>query len=312
MDRHNKIVIAALSASALFVLAIIASSGQWMTKPASEIDFPIAARLLPAASPAPAAAIDRPIVKPLAMPRQTKADVPVPIRTSPKPQQPPGENNYAVASLPAAIRQLPDHVVLRYAVLYRDDGFKLGTATYTWKASNGRYSLLSVAEASGIAALFLDGKVVNSSEGQIAENGLMPEKFWISRKGVRKEFADLDWHRHRLELPEGKVETLPPQTQDLLSFIFHLAMTARDEQSSWTLPVTSGKNLKDYRFRAVGIERIEVLGKPTDTLHIKGTRLNEGDADVWLDPALHWLPIRIRNVDTKGTPIVQNLLTIGD
>lgn len=214
----------------------------------------------------------------------------------------------------ATARQLPDHTVLRFAVLYGQSAFKLGTSTYTWKADNGRYSLLNVVEASGLAALLMNGKVVNSSEGLITDGGLKPEKFWISRKDQRKEYANFDWPKHRLELPEGKFDTLPAQTQDLLSFIFHLAMTAKDEQGAWTLPVTKGKDLKDYRFRVVGIERIDVLGKPSDSLHIQGARLNEGNADVtdvWLGMNLHWLPVRIRNVDTKGNAIVQTLLETG-
>ena len=213
-----------------------------------------------------------------------------------------------VSTTPLAIRHLPEHLRLRFAVLYGDDGFKLGTTTYTWKAADGRYSLMSVAQASGLAALVMNGNVVNSSEGRITRQGLMPEHFWISRKNERKEFAQFDWPGQRLELPEGRVEALPAQAQDILSFVFHLAMTASN--GTWNLAVSNGKNLKDYRFSVVGIERMEVMGKPADTLHLQGVHKNEGNTDVWLGMNAGWLPVRIRNVDAKGKTIVQSLLQI--
>lgn len=208
---------------------------------------------------------------------------------------------------PAALRTLPEQAQLRYAVYFGDKGFKLGTTTTTWKSAQGHYSLNSVAEASGLASLILSGQAVQASEGQLTASGLKPESFLVTRKGKRKEYARFDWPRQRLELARNKLETLPAQTQDLLSLGFHLAMTA-SESGSWVLPVTNGKVLKDYRFRVVGHERLQLAGQSLDTLHIQASRANEGDTDLWLGTSLHWLPVRIRNVDEDGTPIVQNLL----
>ncbi len=207
---------------------------------------------------------------------------------------------------PPAVRQLPEHLTLRYAVQAGEGGFSLGQALYTWQQRADRYSLVSIARATGLASLFVSGQLVQTSEGRIGASGLQPEQYWLSRNQHRQDMARFDWSQRRLVMGSVGVE-LPSASQDVLSFPFHLAMTVEVSMRERTLWVSNGRKLRDYLFRNLGRERLTLGENEVDTLHLQGTRAGEGTLDVWLAPSRHWLPLRIRTLDQKGKVMVLNL-----
>lgn len=210
------------------------------------------------------------------------------------------------APLPVALRSLPATLTLVYDIRIGDDGFNVGRGTYTWRAEGGRYRLESVAVATGLAALFVGGRATQSSQGRIGPEGLLPEEFRMSRNKRSEDVARFDWQSLRLDLSRGGVP-LRPQTQDLLSFPFHLAMTVDEEGEGWILPVTNGRKLKGYRFSVLGRETLDLAGQSVETLHVQGRRALEGTLDVWLAPGRYWLPLRIRTQDQQGKIMLLNL-----
>lgn len=199
----------------------------------------------------------------------------------------------------SAARSLPEHFTLRYAVHTGDDGMRLGEAVYEWRAVDGRYSLTSSAKAGGVAAIFLQGRLEQSSRGRLTPTGLKPEQYWLVKKEKKQDQANFDWNQGRLA-QDGEVLELPVSTQDLLSFPFHLAMTADAAATEWRLWVTNGRKLRDYQFRNLGREKLSIGDSEVETLHLQGARPGEGTLDVWLAPQRHWLPARIRTLDQKG------------
>ena len=211
-----------------------------------------------------------------------------------------------VPAAPVARRELPSRLNLRYTVLAGEDDFKLGQAIYTWQQRDGHYTLVSIASASGLASLFVGGKLVQVSEGLVTPGGLQPEQYWLARNERRQETARFDWSQARLEQNGGSVE-LPAGSQDLLSFPFHLAMWVDAAATEWDLAVTNGRNLRVYHFRNLGRESINQGGAVVDALHLQGSRAGEGTLDVWLAPSRNWLPLRIRTLDQKGRVLGLNL-----
>lgn len=258
---------------------------------------PVRAEAAPLAPPP--AAPEEPVAPPLG---------PAPAAVEAPPAPPPSTVVAMAPSVPALApepslpsfpgRALPERLTLVFNVR-AGEGMQLGQATYTWQTGAGRYQLRSVAEASGLAALFVSGRIVQASEGRIGPGGLRPEQFWMTRKEKRKEWARFEWQQGRLVLPGGDV-SLEARTQDLLSFPFHLALTVTEDAGEWVLPVTNGKKLRDYRFALLGRSTLEVGDEALAVLHVRGTRAGEGHLDVWLAPERHWLPARIRTEDQKG------------
>lgn len=244
----------------------------------------------------------------------------------PEPPSPPPEIHVAAAyeSAPApampeldagkpepalALRALPESLTLRYVVRAGDEGFNLGEAVYSWRSHNGQYRLLSSAEASGLAALFINGKLVQQSEGALTPDGLRPVSYWLERNEQRKDTVRFDWARRRLTQGDSEVE-LPAGAQDLLSFSFHLALTVDASTPEMRLWVSNGRKLREYVFRRLENERLQLGKAEVDTLHLRGESAGEDRLDVWLAPSRQWLPLRIRTLDSKGKVMLLSLEAI--
>jgi hypothetical protein len=339
MKRGRQIFVTALLLSLAVHLLVAGNAPEWWSAPAREIPFPIEAHLAlpkPAVQPEAAPAMSKPPrsgpepvprhlpedigqPQPLAQPApppqgETSPSVPTPepgpaVMPEPASQTQPAPMVAETTAAPPApqaeakphreTRALPERLVLVYNVQAGDGGFNLGQATYTWQIRGERYNLSSVAEATGLASLFMSGRIEQSSEGRIGPAGLLPEQFTMARNQKRQDTARFDWPGKRLILPKGE-ELLRDNTQDLLSFPFHLAMTVAEGDGGWIVPVTNGRKLKGYRFAILGRESVEVGRERLETLHVQGTRAFEGNLDVWLAPNRHWLPVRIRTEDQKG------------
>lgn len=203
-------------------------------------------------------------------------------------------------------REFPERLNMRYAVRAGDDGFSLGKAFYTWRRWDNHYRLVSSAEASGLAALFVSGKLVQQSEGTLTRMGLRPDSYWLERNGQRKDAVSFDWGNQRLRQGDD-VATLPAGSQDVLSFPFHLALTLDASAPEARIWVSNGRKLREYVFRKLGNERLRLGKAEVDTLHLRGESAGEDRLDVWLAPSRQWLPLRIRTLDSKGKVMLLNL-----
>jgi hypothetical protein len=338
MPRGQRIFLVALVFSLLAHLVAAGSSSRWWTAPAREIPFPIETRInlaetapVKAVEPAVGAPVRLPVAQASATPIQPPVaevaatpvgpvelvrDVPLPAAAPPpQPADEPVVEPVAPPPGPViqpdpplrAMRNLPERIALRYNVQSGEDGFGIGLSTYSGWLRGGRYSLTSVTEATGITAMFVSGKITQHSEGSIGAEGLQPDKFW-GEKGQRMQSpVRFEWTQKRLMLPSGDVD-LPDQTQDLLSFPFHLAIRVREDDAAWELPVTNGKKLRNYRFQVIGRETLVIAERRIEALRVQGSRSGEGSLDVWLAPDRQWLPVRIRTQDQKGKVIVLTLL----
>jgi len=341
MSRGRHVFVSALLLSLAIHILLAGNAAHWWQAPMREIPFPIEAHLLDQATPTamptpqPTAKASTPVPRPLPEVAATASEaveaIPAPA-SSPAPAAPEAETTRPAAlpqveapaqvvpsspppepapaaPPPRALRALPEKLALRYALQAGEGGFGVGRAVYTWQARDGRYSLVSVAEATGLIALFVSGKIMQSSEGRVTTSGLQPELYTMAKGDRGQPPVQFDWGQKRLLLPGGGI-ALPDLAQDLLSFAFHLAMTVRDSDGEWRLPVTNGKTLREYGFRIVGHETLAVGEDTVETLHLLGGRPGAGSLDVWLAPSRHWLPTRIRTLDQKGKALVLSLETV--
>lgn len=336
---------AALAISLLAHLGLMGGVGEWWQPGEEDFVFPIEASLSP---PPPSTPIspkpEPPRPKPMPKPRVAASVVPPPdpelaepeappeptpepvikpqpesvslppVEPTPTPVEPPPASAKPEPPPPPARpvqRDLPERMEIRYQVRAGEDGFILGRAIYTWHRRGGHYSLVSIAEASGLASLFISGRIIQLSEGEIAEAGLRPGQYWLQRKARRQDVARFDWINGRLNLgSEQSGQTLPDGAQDLLGFPFHLALTVRLSEQDFLLPVTNGRKLQDYHFQNLGRETLELGGQTRQALHLQGSRSGEGSLDVWLDIQGTWLPLVIRTLDTKGKVMVLTVESI--
>lgn len=323
--KVNRVLLWALAVSLVAHLLMLGSAGGFWITPAKELAFPIEARLVepeppvvepvspvrsrvrqppsplpvvlpelaPHAAPAQESAASEEMVPSPELLPEPASMAPEPVVVPPPAPRPPAR---------AVARALPDSLVLHYSVQTGEgeSGFIAGRATYVWHHRGGRYSLVSTVEATGLASLFISGRIIQVSEGSIADGGLRPEQYWLQRNERKQDVARFNWDMNHLVLGARGGVALPAQTQDLLSFPFHLAMTAREGEADFLLGVTNGRKLNEYGFRVLGRERVEMQGRRFDALHLQGAKEGEGTLDVWLDLDRSGLPARILTLDRKG------------
>jgi hypothetical protein len=303
-----------------------------------EIGFPIEASLMPdrPAIPTPEAPV-RPAPSPKPVPEPARNPTPPPPPPAPEPpaytppvepvatlapepprpvesvvpQPPPAvEAKVEAKPVPArparpALRVLPGRVELRYAVQYGEGGFTAGEARYIWQSRNGRYSLVSTMEVKGLASLFVSGRIVQVSEGEVNEGGLAPGQYWLQQGERRRDNARFLWDQNQVVLGNDRGGIpLTPQAQDLLSFPFQLAMTVRSGEPAFNLGISNGRKFQEYRFQIVGEEHLELPGgHAVEAMHLQGGREGSGVLDVWLDRNAMFLPVQVRTLDQKGKQV---------
>lgn len=267
--------------------------------PSSPASIPAALNAAPQSPEAtPAAAPESPIVP---------APIELAVRAGVGPAAQP--EPAAVASPP--LNALPSRVDLRFQVSY---GIASGEQTLVWINEGGqRYTVISVAEATGLAGFFYRGKFVQTSRGRITPHGLQPEEFWDQR-GDKRSSALFDAAQGQLALSPAKGAprhfSYQGDVQDVLSLFFQLALTAPPSVSELSYTVFNGKKLRDYRYAVRGEVLLETPVGPLRALHLARVADSDGRFEVWLAVDRHYLPVRVLKSDDKNNEVELTLLSM--
>ena len=189
----------------------------------------------------------------------------------------------------------------------------VGQSTHRWRHDGGTYALQTVTETVGLAALFRPVRVVQTSEGLLGADGIVPQEFRVERSGRTAERARFDWEGMKLTLYSGermrREAALAAGAQDILSQIYQIGLVGA--ASRIELMIATGKRFGRYAYEAVGEENIETRFGALRTWHLKTPALpGEQAMELWLAPDHHNLPLRIRFTDRKGDVYEQNAVDI--
>ena len=265
----------------------------------------------------PRPATRRTIAKPPAAPQLLTAlapspDLPVVAPAAPQPPPEPQPERIAIAEpiipwMPAMPPPAPepppfpaDALPERLSIDYRlSTGPLTAHAGYRWRRKGDTYHIIGEGEATGLFRVFMDGSILQESEGTITSAGLRPERFLEKRSGADDEGLEFDWPRHEVTLERGeqrKTMKLGDDAVDWLTMIFQLAhVPPRSDGQSLALRVFTQRKLYDFKLTVVGLEEIEIpLGK-VRALHLRHVDPDDGDVmDVWLGVDEHYLPVKMR------------------
>ena len=218
-----------------------------------------------------------------------------------------------LAVLPAAsVAAPPNRVQVAYEVMR--EGTRLADIVDELQHGDGRYRFVETWKGRGIYAL--GGNIVRTSRGTLAAAGPRPDEFTDERSGRATERAVFDWASGRLTMQrKGATQyaAIPPNAQDRLSFLLALSFARPLKGQIATYSVADGDSISSYAFEVLGIERIKVPAGEFDA--VKLVRRKDGPEDkrateMWLAPALGFLPVRIVVVDRNGTRLDQQATRI--
>jgi hypothetical protein len=214
----------------------------------------------------------------------------------------------------APIRTLPRKGRIAYTMYIGEGGFTVGKTVQTWEVYDDGYKLGSVSETSGIVELFRAQRHIYLSEGRFTGHGLQPEKFFMSRtRRGRTEAAQalFDWESGVITLgrvPHQRGAALFPQAQDIVSFMYHLALSP-PAPGRIRLPVTNGSRFETYELDVLDEERIETPLGVLRALPVKQVpRPGAESIAVWLAVDYRHLPVRLRFFDRDGRQTAEQVV----
>lgn len=322
-------------AAALVSLAAHAAllAGSWLTPPADPEPLPpLIARLEPLPAPATPAAKPPPAprrpaaaaARPTQIPAPAAVEPAVSVAPDPAPGAAPAPETAAAPAAPEpvvtasaapAVFRMPDAPPLpsfprkgqiTYLLTLGPEQTPVGRTVQTWDFDGDRYKLGSQSESTGLIEMFRPHRYHYLSQGTLSEQGLRPERFLASvKRGSRNEesIAVFDWDAQRVRLgrlPQQATVELPAGSQDVISFMYQLALTPPGP-GRIRIPFTRGVRIDLADFDVLAQESIDTPLGRLRTIPVVQVRMpNTETLAVWLATDYRNLPVRIRFFNRDG------------
>lgn len=184
-------------------------------------------------------------------------------------------------------------------------GFLSGHAALDWQHDGQHYDMHIQVDAPFIGAV-----MVQSSRGRLDSTGLAPERHTDRRKGVSERALSVQRQTTPAQLSfSSKTDVVPfaPGSQDKLSWMVQTAAIL-EARAAGHGGRSAASNAVDLVVAGVNgaVESWHIQTSPSDGL-IRLIRPPatpfETRTDIWLDPAQHHMPVRIRLSDPGGDPL---------
>ena len=205
-----------------------------------------------------------------------------------------------------ALPSFPRKGQIVYQLTMGPDQTPVGRTVQTWEFDDTRYRLGSQSESTGLIEMFRPHRYNYLSQGSLSDQGLRPERFIASvKRGSRTEesIAVFDWAEHKVKLgrlPQQTTVELPADSQDVVSFMYQLALTP-PAPGRIRFPFTRGSRLEMVSFDVMPAETIETpLGRLRTIPVVQVRESNNESLAVWLATDYRNLPVRIRFYNRHG------------
>ncbi|MBX3598976.1 MAG: DUF3108 domain-containing protein [Rubrivivax sp.] len=217
----------------------------------------------------------------------------------------PAEGPAAVASAPETpatatpppryATRLPPSQRLHFVL---DRGAQPGRATLDWQQGEDGYRL-------SLEGDFGRDRAGRSSRGALDTDGIAPERYVETRRGREQRAVNFQRDKALITFSAAtQGRPLWPAAQDRLSWLVQLAAALeadaalRETGRVLQLFVAGPRGeAETWAFEVLGRETLALpAGAVADALHLRRepTRPWEPQTDLWLDPARHHLPVRLR------------------
>ena len=178
---------------------------------------------------------------------------------------------------------------------------RIGTMVVELKtATDGSYQYESRSWPARWASWLFKDKLFETSHGHIIDGQVRPDRYHYRRSGGSKEreaILSFDWDNMtvennvqdspwKMDIPQGTLDKLVAQ----LGMMFALGKG----KSEVTFNIADGGKLKEYRFKVLGHETLELPAGTFKTVKITKLRKNKKrETYIWCAPELNYLPVRI-------------------
>ena len=191
---------------------------------------------------------------------------------------------------------------------------RIGTASialHTDKEGNYQYEFRSW--PARWLSWFQDKSLYESSRGRLDDNGIYPEQYDYERSGDRQRNARLsfDWETMIVENDVAGSHwemAIEPGTVDKLATQLGMMIALGEGKQDVTYSVADGGTLKQYRYRVIGRETLDLPAGTFKTVKVIKIRKDiDQQVIIWFAPELHYLPARIWRRDGDDEEYVSDL-----
>lgn len=230
------------------------------------------------------------------------APAPVEESVAPPPAPPVQDPVPAAAAPPPPPLQLPPSRLLQFDVNGRAKGFSYNArAELRWQHDDTHY------EARQQVSAFLVGSRTQTSQGTLTPQGLAPVRF--ADKSRSEQAAHFDYERQRVTFSANTPDApMQPGMQDRLSVFLQLAAMLAGDPARYpagtqiALPTAGARDAETWVFVVEGEASLDLPVGATVAWRLSRSPRREFDqkAEIWLAPALGYLPARIRLEQANG------------
>lgn len=176
-----------------------------------------------------------------------------------------------------------------------------GGATVEWVRQGDRYQMVMDVSL-GLGVL----KRLTVSQGRITDQGVRPERFdeTTQRLFSKPRKVAVVLGEQQIEFAQGNKTSRPEGVQDTtsqfvqLTYLFASRPELAQAGQRIEFPLALPRNLRAYAYEVQARQVLQTVLGPLDTVHLAPSRISPKDNDLitqlWLAPALKYLPARIR------------------
>ena len=182
---------------------------------------------------------------------------------------------------------------------------RIGTATIALHTDKqGHYLYEFRSQQTGWIAWLMNNRLHESSRGETTATGIRPDEYHYKRSGGRQREANLlfDWQSMTVKnhVADSHWEMdIPAGTLDKLATQLGMMIALGQDRQDVTFTVADGGTLKEYRYRVIGKETLDVPAGTFKTVKVAKLRKDiDQETIIWFAPALHYLPVRIWQRDS--------------
>ena len=173
---------------------------------------------------------------------------------------------------------------------------------------NGEFIYRSETKSTGLVSIFYKLHILEESHWHLQDQQLQPLVYSYKRIKKKKESNKktvFDWKINQANFVGNGTKSsfdLQPGMTDKLLYQINIMRDLKMGHHPTTYTVVDGMKIKTYHFEYLGEEIIDTPIGRLDTIKFARQKPGEkGDSILWCASELHYLPIKVENIDDDGS-----------
>ena len=198
------------------------------------------------------------------------------------------------------------------------NSFTVGISDFTLaREADGSYTYKSVSHPTGLASLFAGDLITETSHFQLVDGRPRSLSYSFSQTGgkhEKTESIEFDWEKSIAASDEDDRKRSTKLTPDVCDVFLMQLLVAQDEAGgklAASYKVLNHRELTDYALSRLPDQKLKLGGITYDTVVLERKDPKKDRVmDLWLSPALHYLPVQVQQSEPGKATFTLSLESI--